>query len=148
MNQLKGTIEYTLTLGEGGVWQLSYNQTIDNDIASIAISEHVLGILGEKLKLDKKSAKGKEVGFLAQRIEKITQAKFGLSLMFDYTVKLYDLYKKAMAVKAEEAAKKDESDAAEEETKIVNLNPFTSPTPLTAQTEATKNVTDLSENKQ
>ena len=70
MNQLKGTIDYTLTLEENNVWKLNYNQTIDNDIASIAITQHVLGILEERLRLDKQSAKGKEVGFFTQRISR------------------------------------------------------------------------------
>jgi len=133
MNQLKGTIEYTLTLEENNVWKLNYNQTIDNDIASIAISNHVLGILGDKLKLDKQSAKGEEAKFLKQRIDKVVQAKFGLGLMFDYTLKLYDLYKQAMAIKADEAAKK----AAEglEDAKVIELN------------TAEINLTNLSENK-
>lgn len=106
MNKIEGTINYTLTLEENNVWKLNYNQTINNDIASIAISEHVLAILNDKLKIDKREAKGKEISFLSQRIEKITQAKFGLSLMFDYCIKLYDVYTKGMEAKADEAAKK------------------------------------------
>ena len=114
MNQLKGTIDYTLTLEENNVWKLNYNQTIDNDIASIAITQHVLGILEERLRLDKQSAKGKEVGFFTQRIDKVIQAKFGLSLMFDYTIKLYDIYMKGMAAKADEVAKEAAESLTEE----------------------------------
>lgn len=147
MNQLKGTIDYTLTLEENNVWKLNYNQTIDNDIASIAITQHVLGILEERLRLDKQSAKGKEVGFFTQRIDKVIQAKFGLSLMFDYTIKLRDIYMKGIAAKADEAAKK----AAESlgENKVLDIlgntegfkvveNP-----PIVAE----ENITNLSENK-
>ena len=142
MNQLKGTIDYTLTLEENNVWKLSYNQTIDNDIASIAISEHVLGILGDKLEIDKKSAKGKEAKFLQQRIDKVVQAKFGLGLMFDYTIKLYDIYMKGMAAKKVagdvNAADINLGEPPEEEAKIMNLNPR-----ITTE----ENITNLSENK-
>lgn len=146
MNQIKGTIEYTLTLGGGGVWNLSYNQTIDNDIASIAISEHVLGILNDKLKLDKKHAKGKEIAFLSQRIEKIIQAKFGLSLMFDYCIKLYEIYAGDMKVKADLAAQK----AAEGlgENKVIQMFKDGAVEGAVVVEGATEeNLTNLSENK-
>lgn len=148
MNQLKGTIEYSLTLGEGNVWNLKYNQTVENDIAIIAMSQHVVGILKDKLELDKKGiqsgeikvdgSKGERVKFLSQRIEKLIQTKYGLNLMFDYCIKLYDIYQEDLKRKSDEAANQVVSFLTEaDKTEPIDNQPI----------DTEENITNLSENK-
>jgi hypothetical protein len=91
--EIKGTIEYTIRVLEDGSFETEYNQSIENQMASMCISQHTLEQAIASISLQKKEAKGPVKKSLSNQLTKFTQARFGIAMLADLVYGSYDSYK-------------------------------------------------------
>jgi len=101
MEEIKGTINYTLKISDEGDWSIVYGSdsdtpkdTIHNDMASLAICQDIMEICAARFSLEKKELKGKSKQFMGQKMRKTIDARAGLKLICDYMLNVYKPYVK------------------------------------------------------
>ena len=90
--EIKGSIDYTIRIAEDGSWEIEYQRNIENEIAALSISQHVLEHSIAATSLMKKESSGKVKKHHAERLEKMTQARMGTSLLCDDLCAYYQSY--------------------------------------------------------
>lgn len=93
--KITGTIPFELTIDENDNWDITYENSLDNDMAIIAISQSILEVICANLSLEKKKATGKDLKHIKNVLEKGMAARFGSQLICEYMQAIYMSYKKA-----------------------------------------------------
>lgn len=101
--KIKGQINYEILVDEDNNWDLTYDSTSQNDLATIAISQFILEEICVGLSLEKKKAKGEVLRHTKVLLDKGINAKFGTALILEYMKTIY-----VEVSKAEENDKKQE----------------------------------------
>lgn len=112
--EIKGTIDYSITKGEGDKFEISYSQNLDNDIAILAMAQYVNGLLEDHFKKAKSAAEGKRLKAFNEMLQKATKSRMGLTAMLSYTMASREQWE---AAKAEAAAQKAKEEEPKEEEK-------------------------------
>jgi len=97
--QIEGTITYKVKQDENGI-SLSYESTLENDIAAMAIAEYVCNEWLTLMKEEKSNHKGKVKTQINDRINKTLQVQSGLKTLTDYSFAMYAQFKKMEEMKA------------------------------------------------
>lgn len=119
MTNIKGTIDYEITKDEKGNWGISYLQTPENDIASLAIALTVADLHQEYFKKGKKEAKTKKLkdafGTMISRAAILSREAKGL---FNHSIRMYIEYKghQKLAADLESHVTENVTESKEEET--------------------------------
>lgn len=116
MKTIKGTIHYEINI-EGKDWTLSYTQSAENDLASMAICRQLMEYSEQEfeqfLKTEDLSTKVKRT--YKNLLTKARAAKFGLVIMSKYLMDIIDEYKAFAAeqekTQAPQATTKEEAEA-------------------------------------
>ena len=100
MKEIKGTIEYTLTLNEEtNQWSIDYNHGLENNMATLVMAHSVMGAYEGKFSEDKAGAKCKFKQYISAEIDVVVKAKRGLHKMFNFIMNTYDMYQEGLAAK-------------------------------------------------
>ena len=91
--EIKGSVEYSLTQFVDNDWQIDYKRTVENEMAALSVAQHVMEHAIAAVSLQKKKSKGKEKQALAKQLEKFVQARMGISMLSDNIFSAYDAYK-------------------------------------------------------
>jgi len=97
--QIEGTITYKVKQDENGI-SLSYESTLENDIAAMAIAEYVCNEWITLMKEEKANHKGKIKTQINDRLNKTLQVKGGLQTLTDYAFAMYGQFKKMEEMKS------------------------------------------------
>lgn len=124
--EIKGNIEYSLTISDDGKWDIKYGSTIHNDMASLAIAQYVMESIAVNLREEKNNASGKVKKAYAAKLDKAISGRFGVQVICDYMLDNYIPYMKYL----EEAETKRDV--------IANIPPELDKRPLTADEVASK----------
>jgi len=114
MLEIKGTIDYSITKGEGDKFEISYSQSLDNDIAVLAMAQYVNSIFEQHFKQLKSSAEGKRLKAFNEMLLKVNKSRIGLTSLLSYSMASREQW---VAAKAEAAAKKEAEEKADTEVK-------------------------------
>jgi hypothetical protein len=92
--EITGSIPYTLVLSEDGKWDIKYESTIHNDMASLAIAQFVMENIAINLREEKKNASGSVKKAMGVKLDKGVSGRFGLQMICDYMLDAYVPYMK------------------------------------------------------
>lgn len=96
----KGAINYELIEYPDGRWQIDYESTTENDLASMAIAQDLSTVITNGLMIAKKQANNtKEERHIENLLTKGRAARFGLKMLIDYMQPLYKQYKEEIEKK-------------------------------------------------
>lgn len=95
--EITGTIPYTLKISDEGEWDIKYDSSIHNDMASLAISQYVMESIAVNLREEKKNASGKVKKAFAAKLDKCVSGRFGLQVICDYMLDAYEPYMKYLS---------------------------------------------------
>lgn len=114
---IEGTISYKIIIPEKGEWTIEYDSSIENDLASMAISQRVMEICMIKLKEEKTIFTGKRRKYVSDKLNKAIDARFGLMIICDWMFDIYQEYKEFLA---KQEARNNKIEVPEE----LNTNPL------------------------
>lgn len=100
MTEIKGTIDYTISKNESGNWELSYNQNLENDLASIALCQSVVTAIKEDFVKRKSDSAGKVKKAYSDMIGKLSTTQMGLNKSFTFMISNYEAWQKHKAALA------------------------------------------------
>jgi len=91
----KGAIGYEIIEYPDGSWQIDYESSVDNDLATLAIAQDLSTVITNGLMIAKKQATNtKEERHIQNILTKGRAARFGLKMLIDYMQPLYREFKK------------------------------------------------------
>jgi len=117
--QIEGTITYKVNQDENGI-SLSYESTLENDIAAMAIAEYVCNEWITLMKEEKANHKGKVKTQINDRINKTLQVQSGLKTLTDYSFAMYAQFKKMEEMKSSADVQEENDDPKTERLPDVN----------------------------
>lgn len=97
--EITGSIPYTFVLSEDGKWDIKYESTIHNDMASLAIAQFVMENIAVNLREEKKNSSGSVKKAFAAKLDKAISGRFGLQIICDYMLDAYVPYMKYLEEK-------------------------------------------------
>lgn len=114
--ELKGSIDYTLSFGDGHA-DITFSSTLDNDLAILAAASYIMQNHYDATLVKRQGAKFLSKKLLADELELLKRGKNGIRLTLDRYLELYDDYQKSLEatppVEENSSAEKDITDLNE-----------------------------------
>ncbi len=112
--KIRGQIDYSLIIDENDEWLITFEGNADNELAAVAITQHVLETVCAGISTEMKGAKDvRYKRHLKAILEKGMAAHFGGKLILEYMQNIYIDFKKNNPDEVPSVA--DEAKAAENE---------------------------------
>jgi hypothetical protein len=90
-----GHIDYRIIENADGSWQVEYESSAENDLAAMAITQHLSEVIVANLVVNRKNITDtKQKRHIDAIITKGKAARFGLKMLIDYMQPLYAEFKK------------------------------------------------------
>lgn len=93
--ELKGTIDYTLSFGDGHA-DIQFQSTLDNDLAILAAASYIMQNHYDATLIKRKGAKFLHKKLLADELELLKRGKNGIRLTLDRYLSLYADYQESL----------------------------------------------------
>lgn len=121
MKKITGTIKYEITIDDKNQWNLIYEQNSENDLAAMAIGTKLMELSEQEFEeaLKDKSRSTRDKNFFKGRLEKVRAAKFGLQIMCDYLLSVFEDYKAYVEKNKLESSSPNLTDAQKAELEIM-----------------------------
>jgi hypothetical protein len=97
--EITGSIGYKLKISEKGEWEIEYDSTLHNDMASLAIAQYVMENIAVNLREEKKNSSGAIKKAFSAKLDKAISGRFGLQVICNYMLDAYKPYVKYLEEK-------------------------------------------------
>lgn len=114
---ITGSIDYKIEIHENGDFEIEYQRTVENEMAALSASQHIIEHSIAAITVQKREAKGKLKKALSTQLEKLTQARMGVAMLADMIYTGYENY-----IERKEQHERDmlTADVTTEDVKIIN----------------------------
>jgi hypothetical protein len=89
---IKGSIGYELHCNAEGQWDIKYDGGVENEMAVLAIAQHVVENCVAQVSISRKDAKGRAYKSLTEQLNKFRETRFGLDLLCNIMYSNHDNY--------------------------------------------------------